>query len=291
MHRWCERHPLWRPAQRYADVMSVVWVRSVFASLCLSLIGLGNAVQAALPDTVQRVKLSVVVVGTYQRTRSPAFLFIGTGFSVGDGSLIATNAHVKLRQPLNTEQLEMLVIALPGKGGGGVTGEALREVSRVAVDEQHDLALLKLKAGAPMSALALSTEEVREGQSIAFTGFPIGSILGLFPTTHSGVISAIAPAGIPQARPNRLDGQLIRQLSDGPFSIYQLDAIAYPGFSGSPLFDPETGQVMGIVNSGLVRAVREAGLTDPTGITYAIPAVHLQRLLAEQLSEQRGGRR
>ena len=157
----------------------------------------------------------------------------------------------------------------------------MREVTRVAVDEQHDLALLKLKSGASLPALVLSTADVREGQSVAFTGFPIGNVLGLFPTTHAGVISAIAPAGIPQARANRLDGQLIHQLADA-FTIYQLDAIAYPGSSGSPLFDPETGLVIGIVNSGLIRSVREAGLSDPTGITYAIPAEHLQHLLAEQ---------
>jgi serine protease Do len=240
------------------------------------------AAHAALPDVVQRIKPSVVVVGTYQRTRSPAFAFMGTGFVVGDGSLIATNAHVKLRQPLNTEQLEMLVVAVPGKG---TTGE-VREVMRLAVDEQHDLALLKLKSGPALPALGFSTTEVREGQSIAFTGFPIGNVLGLFPTTHSGVISAIAPTGIPQARANRLDGQLIRGLAE-PFSIYQLDAIAYPGSSGSPLFDPETGLIIGIVNSGLVRSVREAGLSDPTGITYAIPIEYLQRLL----NEQRGGAR
>jgi serine protease Do len=247
---------------------------------CL-LVASGSA-YAALPEAVQRVKPSVVVVGTYQRTRSPAFVFMGTGFVVGDGTLVATNAHVKLRQPLNTEQFETLVVALPSNGGTGAMGETMREVTRLAVDEQHDVALLKLKGGASLPALGFSSAEVREGQSIAFTGFPIGSILGLFPTTHSGVISAIAPAGIPQARANRLDGQLIRQLADGAFPIYQLDAIAYPGSSGSPLFDPDTGLVIGIVNSGLIRTVREAGLSDPTGITYAIPAVYLQRMISEQ---------
>ncbi|MDB5816096.1 MAG: conserved hypothetical serine protease [Rhodocyclales bacterium] len=257
-------------------------LRRVETLLLCGLLMAGGTAQATLPDAVQRIKPSVVVVGTYQRTRSPAFVFMGTGFVVGDGTLVATNAHVKLRQPLNTEQFEMLVVALPSKGATGAIGDTMREVTRLAVDEQHDLALLKLKGGAPLPALTFSAAEVREGQSVAFTGFPIGSILGLFPTTHSGVISAIAPAGIPQARANRLDGQLIRQLADGGFAIYQLDAIAYPGSSGSPLFDPETGQVIGIVNSGLIRSVREAGLTDPTGITYAIPATYLQRLMSEQ---------
>lgn len=248
------------------------------ALLICALVIQAPAAHAGLADTVPKVKGSVVVVGTYQRTRSPAFVFMGTGFAVGDGMLIATNAHVKLRQPLNTEQFETLVIALPRNGS---TSE-LREVTRLVVDDQHDLALLRIKSGAPLSPLSLSSAEMREGQSIAFTGFPIGSVLGLYPTTHSGVISAIAPAGIPQARANRLDGQLIRQLSDGTFNIYQLDAIAYPGSSGSPLFDVDSGAVVGVVNAGLVRKVREAGLSDPTGITYAIPVEHLRRLLSEQ---------
>lgn len=277
------RLPSWRQALLRAELLlsKLDPRRLLLAWLAIS-IAMVPAAQAGLPDTVQRVKASVVVVGTYQRTRSPAFVFMGSGFVVGDGTLIATNAHVKLRQPLNTEQLEMLVVAVPTKGN---TGE-LREVTRLVVDEQHDLALLKMKTGAPLPALPLSTAEVREGQPIAFTGFPIGNVLGLYPTTHSGVISAIAPAGIPQARANRLDGQLIRQLADA-FSIYQLDAIAYPGSSGSPLFDQETGQVVGVINAGLVRSMREAGLTDPTGITYAIPVEHLQRLLGEQRSAPR----
>ena len=138
-----------------------------------------------------------------------------------------------------------------------------------------------------MLALDLSTSDVREGLPIAFTGFPIGSILGLFPTTHSGVISSIAPAASPQARANRLDGQMIRQLGERPLVIYQLDAIAYPGSSGSPLFEVDSGLVIGIVNSGRIRSLREAGLSDPTGITYAIPVEHLQRLLDDQKRERR----
>jgi len=49
--------------------------------------------QAGLTEAIARVKPSVVAVGTFQKTRSPPFVFRGTGFAVGDGTLIATAAH------------------------------------------------------------------------------------------------------------------------------------------------------------------------------------------------------
>src|SRR5437762_2651042 len=44
--------------------------------------------------TIDRVRNSVVAVGTFERTRSPQFQFLGTGFAVGDGTIVVTNAHV-----------------------------------------------------------------------------------------------------------------------------------------------------------------------------------------------------
>src|SRR4029450_8337312 len=65
-------------------------------------------VSAGLPEVVQRIKPSVVAVGTYQKTRGPPFIFLGTGFAVDDGSLIATNAHV-IATKLKTEVGEALM--------------------------------------------------------------------------------------------------------------------------------------------------------------------------------------
>jgi S1-C subfamily serine protease len=38
------------------------------------------------------------------------------------------------------------------------------------------------------------------------------------------------------------------------------------------LFDPLTGEVIGVVNMVFVKGVKEAAITAPSGITYAIPA-------------------
>src|SRR5271155_4697826 len=89
-------------------------------------------------NTIERVKGSVVAVGTFERTRAPEFQFRATGFAVGDGSLIATNAHA-LPVTLDGEHLETLSVLIPSSGH-----EPQRRAAReFAVDNGTDLALLK----------------------------------------------------------------------------------------------------------------------------------------------------
>ena len=49
--------------------------------------------------------------------------------------------------------------------------------------------------------------------------------------------------------------------------VLQLDATAYPGNSGSPVYDQSTGQVLGVINSVLVKANKEAAIDKPSGIS------------------------
>jgi S1-C subfamily serine protease len=123
------------------------------------------------------------------------------------------------------------------------------------------------------------SSRVREGQGYAFTGFPIGAIIGVFPTTHHALVSAITPVALAQPSARNLDPALIKKLRADRFAIFQLDATAYPGNSGSPMFDIETGDVVAIVNSGFVKAGKESALSQPSGISYAIPSAYLARLL------------
>ena len=230
---------------------------------------------ADLLDTISRVKQSVVAVGTYSPTRAPQFEFRGTGFVVGDGSLIATNYHVlpETTSDASREKLAILVTASPG------AATQVREVQRVAADEGSDLALLKLP-GPALPALELrDSDSVREGQPVLMTGYPIGAVLGPFPATHRGMVAAITPIAIPQRRAADLGSAVIRRLAGGTFLVFQLDATAYPGNSGSPIYDPSTGQVFGIVNMVFVKGTKESALSQPSGITYAVPARHLSELM------------
>jgi S1-C subfamily serine protease len=244
-----------------------------FAAFVVLSGAVGNA-SADFPEIVERIKLSVVAIGTYEKTRNPQFAYLGTGFIVGDGTLVATNGHV-LPDSLQRGNYEsLIVIASPGRGE-----PRPRQASVQAVDKMHDLALLRI-SGDPLPAMVLhDAPPVREGQTFAFTGFPIGNVLGLSPVTHRGMISAITPIVLPGATAQQLNEKMIRSIKSGSFLVFQLDATAYPGNSGSPLYDIETGRVVGIINMVFVKGTRETVLSQPSGISFAIPVQFLQELL------------
>ena len=226
---------------------------------------------ADLADTIEHVKQAVVGVGTYASIRGVQARYRGTGFVVADGRHVVTNAHV-LPSELNSERNEYIAVFV------GVKGQ-VRQAEKVAVDAVHDLALLKI-GGASLSSLSLGNpSQVREGEGIAFTGFPIGPVLGLYPVTHRGIISAITPIATAGRASQDLNPQRIQQLRRQPFKVFQLDATAYPGNSGSPVYDPDTGQVLGVVNKVFVKGSKENVLKHPSGITYAIPANYVKALL------------
>lgn len=227
---------------------------------------------ADFPGTVARVKQSVVAVGTYAPVGNPRFRFLGTGFVVGDGNRVVTNAHVLASVPEGGD--EKLVIAMPGSGR-----VVARPVRREASDPDHDLALLGFD-GPPLPPLTLGDAgTVREGQDVAITGFPLGGSIGIVPVTHKGIVSAITPIGQPLASARQLDSKTVRRLSVGTYTVLQLDIVSYPGNSGSPLYDPASGEVLGILNMVFVKGSKEMALTNPSGISYAIPVSFLKALL------------
>lgn len=229
-----------------------------------------------ITHTITNIKPAIVGIGTFNKTRSPAVNFIGTGFAVGDGLNVVTNAHVVLEM-MDSEKKESLGI-ITGRG----EVKEFREAVLVALDKEHDLALLKI-SGTPLPVMELGDSgTVQEGQSLAFTGFPIGMILGFYPVTHRGMISSITPVVRPALNSTKLDVKIITQLKKSAYAVFQLDGTAYPGSSGSPLYDPETGVVYGVINMVFVKGLKEAALSQPSGITYAIPANFVRDLLQQK---------
>jgi len=231
---------------------------------------------ADFPDLLERVRHSVVGVGTAYPTRvplggKPPNELRGTGFVIADGLTVVTNHHV-LPDSLDTDRQQRIAV-FSGRGDQS----RVHLASVLARDPEHDLALLKIE-GAALPALVLAeSPSVREGEPIAFTGFPIGAVLGLYPVTHRGYVSAITPVARAVDNAGQINPAQLRRLRE-PYNVLQLDAVAYPGNSGSPVYRPETGEVIGVINSVFVKESREAVLERPSGISYAIPIEHLHRL-------------
>ena len=242
-----------------------------FAIVILNSFSSASVSADSLPDVIEKIKGSVVAVGTFMPKRSPKSIFLGTGFAIGTGRLIVTNLHV-LPKKIDSKGIETIAVFVRKNKTISVL-----EAKIAATDTTHDIAILQLVSGA-LPALQISGKAVREGQSIVFTGYPIGMALGLYPVTHRGIVSAISPVALPAIKSRQINAKLLRRLRD-PFDVYQLDATAYPGNSGSPLYNAETGNVIGIVNKVFVKESKENLLSKPSGITYAIPIRHLNDLL------------
>lgn len=259
MMTWCTRHR-----------RDVTWL--VFGLLLL-LLSIGAS--ADISDTIVRVKPAVVVVGTFKPTNSPRFTMRGTGFVVSNGNLAITSAHV-LPEGADFDADTRLVLLVRTASSSELQ---MRQASVLEVDRQHDLALLRFD-GAPLPALTLrDSDSVREGQSVAFLGFPIGGALGFSPVTHRGIVSAVTAVAQPIANAQQLNPRTISSLRSGSFDVFQLDATAYPGNSGGPMFDADTGEVLGVINMVFVKGTKESALTNPSGISYAIPSKFVQKLL------------
>lgn len=240
--------------------------------------------RADLADVVATIRPSLVPVGTFSATESPRFGFRGTGFAIGDGTLVATNHHVlpETGEAAVAGRRLVVLVRSPGtsRAGSSDTGE-LRPARIVAADRSRDLALLRIE-GAPLAPLNLAADDAaREGQSIALMGYPIGGALGFAPVTHRGIIASITTVALPAPTAAQLDPRAIARLREGNFDVLQLDATAYPGNSGGPLFDAASGRVLGVVSMVLVKGSRESAIATPTGITYAVPVRHLRALLDE----------
>ena len=248
--------------------------RWVLASLLLG--GLGGGAMAQLPDTVERIKPGVVLVGSYRATDNPRFRYRGTGFVVGSGLHVVTNAHVL--SPVDTATSDGPALGVQVRAGSGVW--SMRQAKVLEINAEQDLALLQIDGPAAPALSVGASESVREGDDLAFMGFPIGGLLGFSSVTHRATVSSITTMALPSPTGQQLSERAIRSLRSGPLQVFQLDAIAYPGSSGGPLFDPQTGAVLGVLNMVLVKGTRESAMSQPSGISYAIPSRYVLDMLA-----------
>ena len=216
----------------------------------------------ALTAKVTKSVVQIVARGyglTTEKQSSDTALFepqeaIGAGVILSADGYIVTNAHVV--QGARKIRVRLPGLETPGSDGAEPHGPVSAKL--VGVDQQSDLAVLKIDAK-DLPALELAdSDQLKQGQVV----FAFGSPQGLENSVTMGVVSATA-----------------RQVSDeNPTTYIQTDAPINPGNSGGPLVDVD-GRVVGIDTFIL----SESGGSE--GLGFAIPS-NVVRNIYEQLKTE-----
>ena len=146
----------------------------------------------------------------------------GSGVILDPNGFIVTNSHV-----VQGARRVQVMVPRPGAAGTSILRPrgSVVDATIVGIDEETDLAVLKVNE-TKLPALPLGdSDALRQGQIV----FAFGSPLGLENSVSMGVVSAVG-----------------RQLElDDPMVYIQTDAPINPGNSGGPLVDTE-GRLVGI---------------------------------------------
>jgi len=148
-------------------------------------------------------------------------MWSGTGFVVAADGLILTNRHV-------VEGAKTLMVILQGAGPGGSDLQRAGEI--VVIDEQQDLALVRIKVDpkSPLQIMQLAAaDSPSDGAECTIVGFPMIDRLGAAVKITRGIVSSAA------------------KRAEGPDVM--VDARVNPGNSGGPILD-RFGNVMAIVS-------------------------------------------
>jgi S1-C subfamily serine protease len=163
---------------------------------------------------------------------------LGTAFYINEIGEMLTNHHVIV---------DCRVVTVHTRGGTPVNAQVL------AIDAQHDLALLQSSAGARDYAVFRSEQAVGMSASVATVGYP--------------------DEGLPSLEPAVTPGALLK--GDDGLGHILIHANVRSGNSGGPIFD-STGLVIGIVNAELDQArfyARTGKQASDTGAGIALSTI------------------
>lgn len=230
-----------------------------------------------LADNTERIAQSVVPILALFPEAPQKLMICGTGFFIHERGCVATAAHVARLEHKWVLYDAMLLEC-------DVLVEQLtinKEKDDPRMKHSWDMGVLQVHAPRKtFPAVNLSSKiQFRRGEPIAQYGYydqgvkyKVGAITGLNGLLTTGVVSAATHIRIGHLD---LGSRLILDISAGP------------GSSGSPVFDPLSGDILGMIVSGKEKRVLGPGENPnefkvehiPMGIAYSDPIVHLSMWL------------
>ena len=208
-------------------------MRSLVAAVLLGALGCAGSTVVAPPQRlsprqiVEKSKPAIVQVEVGNDR-------MGTGFVIDRTGVVATNLHVVV----GSDDIKVRL----------VDGTVLGVPRIVAIDPDHDLALLDVDPKAPLPTLPLGdSDKVEAGDPV----LAIGNPLGLGYTVSDGLISSV------------------RQFSED-VTLLQISAPISQGSSGGPLFNPY-GEVIGVAT---------AIFAEGQNLNFGVPSNYVRTLAA-----------
>jgi len=190
-----------------------------------------SAREAAPPRDLTPAEIAKLVMPSVVAIRGERSL--GSGFVVRKDGWVATNLHVLV----GSRELKVVL----------KDSSELPVVEVLAVDSEHDLALLRIdKSGLPVLTMG-DSGAVRAGDAVVAIGHP----MGLEDTVSDGLVSAVREV-------------------DPTLTLLQISAPIAPGSSGGPLIDSR-GYVIGIATM-----VSREG----QNLAFGVPSAYLKTLMA-----------
>ncbi len=190
------------------------------------------------PDPIVRAVVQLLAIGPGERSNNRECA--ATGFFVNEEGYLLTNAHVvedAKRCLAHSPKAKILALPLGGTTPNSTTARAV-SCDVVALDEAHDLAILKTErplpaddSGAPRPVLFLEGSEAAESTAVAVTGHPLFAWQAI---TKSGKVVRRASLRLSESSPT-------------PSEVLILDIPLRQGNSGSPVYLQVSNAVVGIV--------------------------------------------